>query len=49
MTYKSLTHLRKYLFVNSLKKTVHTIDSGNSLPKGYNKNVDAADMVGKAK
>lgn len=41
--------LHKYLFVNSLKKTVHTIDRGNSLPKGYENSDNAADMVGKAR
>ena len=33
MTYKSRIHLHKYLFVNGLKKTVHTIDSGDFLSK----------------
>ena len=49
MTYKSQIHLHKYLFVNSLKKTVHIIDRGNSLPNGYENNDKAADMLGKAR
>jgi len=49
MTYKPRTHLHKYLFVNSLQKTVHIIDRGNSLPKGYKNNVNAADMVREAR